>query len=134
MPHAFSSSTDKARIGCFTWIKADRTFDGLRQALNEPDDRIFVGDEPWQLQRVRENRTKYISSISITKAPGSKLSEEWFDFSLPLNHGLVAIIGNRGMGKSALTDTLAVLGNSHSSKLSFLDQQHFCHPKNNKGW
>jgi len=131
--HAFSTSTDKDRIGnCFTWIKADRTFDGLRQALNESGDRIFIGDEPKQLQRVRENRTKYISSISITKAPGSTLSEEWFDFSLPLNHGLVAIIGNRGMGKSALTDTLAVLGDSHSSKLSFLDQQHFCNAKDNK--
>jgi ABC-type lipoprotein export system ATPase subunit len=132
--HSYSSSGDKDRIGnCFTWIKADTTFDGLRQALNEPDDRIYIGDEPEQLRRVRENRTKYISSISITKAEDAKLAEEWFDFTLPLNHGLIAIIGNRGMGKSALADTLAMLGDSHSSKFSFLDQRHFCNPKDNKG-
>lgn len=131
--HAFSSSADKDRIGnCFTWIKADTTFDGLRQALNEPEERIFIGDEPEQLQRVRENKTKYISSISVTKAPGSRLSEEWFDFTLPLNHGLVAIIGNRGMGKSALADTIALLGDSHSTKFSFLDPRHFRNPKDNK--
>jgi ABC-type lipoprotein export system ATPase subunit len=132
--HCYSSSKDKDRIGnCFTWIKADTTFDGLRQALNEPDDRIYVGDEPGQLRRVRENKTKYISCISMAKEDNSKLAEEWFDFNLPLNHGLVAIIGNRGMGKSALADTLAMLGDSHSSKFSFLDQRHFCNPRDNKG-
>jgi energy-coupling factor transporter ATP-binding protein EcfA2 len=132
--HSYSSSRDKDRIGnCFTWIKADATFHGLRQALNEPDDRIYVGDEPEQFRRVRENRTKYISFVSIAKAKDSRLAEEWFDFTLPLNHGLIAIIGNRGMGKSALADTLAMLGDSHSDKFSFLDQRHFCNPRDNKG-
>jgi ABC-type lipoprotein export system ATPase subunit len=131
--HALSSSADKDRIGnCFTWIKADTTFEGLRQALHEPDERIFVGDEPEQLRRVRENRTKYVKSLRITKAPGSTLAEQWFDIDLPLNHGLIAIIGNRGMGKSALADTLAVLGDSHSRRFSFLDENHFCNPKDNK--
>jgi len=45
--HNYSSSQDKDRIGnCFTWIKADSTFDGFRQALTEFDQRVFVGDTP----------------------------------------------------------------------------------------
>ncbi|GEM_PF-1650200 len=36
----------------------------------------------------------------------------WFkDIEIPLNYGLVAIIGNKGNGKSALTDIISLCGN-----------------------
>lgn len=45
--HYFSSSEDKDRIGkCFTWLKADPTFEGLKQVINEPSERIYVGEKP----------------------------------------------------------------------------------------
>ena len=47
--HALSTSENKDRVGnCFTWIKADSTFEGLRQAVTEFAQRVFVGDVPPQ--------------------------------------------------------------------------------------
>jgi ABC-type glutathione transport system ATPase component len=52
----------------------------------------------------------------------------WFDCELPLNADMVAIIGNKGSGKSALADILALAGNSHCDPgyFSFLTKQRFC--------
>ena len=41
--HYPSTSTEKDRIGnCNTWVKADPNFEGLKQIIYEPDDRIKV--------------------------------------------------------------------------------------------
>jgi ABC-type lipoprotein export system ATPase subunit len=132
--HSFAGTTEKDRIGnCFTWIKSDTTFAGLRHALLEFDDRIFVGEEPPKLREVRQNRTHYISSVEFRKAAGSKLDEFWFDGQVPINHGLVAIIGNKGSGKSALADTIGLVGNCQQHKsFSFLSETRFRDPKENK--
>ena len=130
--HALSSSADKDRVGnCFTWIKADTTFDGLLQALTEFEDRIFVGDAPPKRLLVENNRTKYISSIRVNRKPGSTLAETWFDVDLPLSHDLVAIIGNKGSGKSALADIAALAGDTRNFKgFSFLNDKRFRNPRN----
>src|SRR3989338_8780277 len=83
--HYFRDATCKDRIGkCFTWIKADPTFEGLRQVLNEPDERVFVGGIPPKMVHVQNNKTKYIKSISIERKPEASLSEIWFDNTIPL--------------------------------------------------
>ncbi len=52
--------------------------------------------------------------------------EHWFDGkSVELNPGLIAIIGNKGSGKSALADILALAGNSHCADLEFLTEERF---------
>lgn len=120
--HHLSSSSDKDRIGnCFTWLKADTTFEGLKQVANDKS-RIFIGQEPPLLVRVKQNPTKYIRNLAISKVANSSLTETWFDgFSLDLNPGLVAIIGNKGNGKSAISDTLGLVGNTQNFKdFSFL--------------
>lgn len=90
--HALSTSEDKDRIGnCFTWIKADPTFEGLKQALTEFDDRVFIGDAPPKRLLVERNRTKYASSIRISRKPGSTNIDTWFDVDLPLSHDLELI-------------------------------------------
>ena len=132
--HSLSDSREKDRIGnCFTWIKSDTTFAGLRHALLEFDDRVFVGDEPPKLKEIRQNKTQYIGSVIFRKVAGSILEESWFSGQVPLNHGLVAIIGNKGSGKSALADTIGLLGNSHQANaFSFLNERRFRDPKRNK--
>jgi ABC-type lipoprotein export system ATPase subunit len=115
------------------WVKADPTFEGLLKVLIEPEDRVFIGDKPEQLKALEERSSKFINHISIKKKHGSSLLEKWFDCDIPLNPGLVAIIGNKGSGKSALGETIGLLGKSaNASSFSFLNVKRFRQPKNNK--
>ncbi|RSL18664.1 hypothetical protein EDE15_4259 [Edaphobacter aggregans] len=132
--HAFRGSSHKDRLGnCFTWVKSDTTFAGLLQLLIEPDERIYVGDMPPQVARVQNNPTKYISSIEIKRKPTATIGEVWFNNTLPLNPGLVAIIGNKGKGKSALTDIIGLLCNTRQNKdFTFLSPENFRQLRDNK--
>ena len=83
--------------------------------------------------RIAAHPTKYIESIHFTKIPGSKLGEAWFDGTVPINPGLVAIIGNKGSGKTALAEAIGLLGNCESANsFSFLNASKFRQSKNNK--
>lgn len=109
-----------------TWIKADPTFQGLQQAVMEPAKRSFIGERPPKQIEIDENKTFFIDRVSVSKqistAPGN-----WLDGTdLPLNSDLVAIIGNKGSGKSALADVIALLGNSRQKlHFSFLQKNRF---------
>lgn len=129
--HVTSDSQNKDRIGsCFTWIKADATFQGLQQAITEFDQRVFVGDTPPKQIMVKNNRTKYLDRIIIKKKAESKLIETWFDLDIPLNQDLVAIIGNKGSGKSALADVIALAGMTKNfDNFSFLNESRFRNPR-----
>lgn len=110
-----------------TWIKADPTWRGLQQAIREPAKRCFIGAMPPKLERVSANKTFYIDQIRLGKVGSSTLAESWFDgCTVPLNPDLVAIIGNKGSGKSALADVLALVGNSQQhAHFSFLKADRF---------
>lgn len=129
--HSLSTTNVKDRVGnCFTWIKADSTFRGLLQAIQEFEDRVYVGDNPPKRVIVEQNKTKFINSIRIAKKEDSTLPEPWFNSEIPLNPDLVAIIGNKGSGKSALSDVLALVGNTrHYEKFSFLKDTRFRNSK-----
>jgi energy-coupling factor transporter ATP-binding protein EcfA2 len=87
----------------FCWIKADPTFEGLRQILYEPADRVFIGPTP----PLYHDEARVVRSITLGASNG------WFnDATIPLNSGLVAIIGQKGSGKSALAETIAHAGGS----------------------
>lgn len=125
--HYYSESEEKDRIGkCYTWIKADTSFEGLRQILFEPG-RIFLGEIPPKINYVSENKTKYIKSIEIKKKQGSTISEKWFNQKIELSKDLIAIIGNKGSGKSALVDIIGLLGNTKIKRdhFPFLNQGQF---------
>ena len=113
--------------GQATWIKADPTWQGLLQAIREPEKRCFIGKFPIKNKKISENKTFYIDSLSINKKEKSSLKEDWLDgVNIKFNPDLVAIIGNRGSGKSALADILALLGNSQNhDHFSFLKPDRF---------
>ncbi|KVD82562.1 ABC transporter [Burkholderia stagnalis] len=122
---------DKRGYGDFpsrkiTWIKADPTFHGLQQAILEPAKRSYIGARPPKQLEIEANKTFFIDRVSVSKqvptAPG-----KWLDgVDLPLNPDLVAIIGNKGSGKSALADIIALLGNSRQREhFSFLQKNRF---------
>lgn len=126
--HSFSTAPNiKDRIGnSFTWLKADLTFEGLKQVANDKS-RIFIGDIPPLLQRTDSKPTKFINSLTIGKVESSTLGEKWFEgFSLEFNPSLVAIIGNKGQGKSAIADIIGLLGNTPNyDDFSFLNNDKF---------
>lgn len=97
----------------FCWIKGDLTFESLHQVCMEPEDRVFIGKEPPRGALAGNT----IKSIRVTNAPW--MAPSTFD----LNPGLIAIIGARGSGKTALADLIAMGGcavSNHLSDKSFL--------------
>jgi energy-coupling factor transporter ATP-binding protein EcfA2 len=81
----------------YSWIKGGLEFDALRQACIDPEGRAYVGSEPPRSAMP----SQVISHLSITNA-GWMANPE-----IKLNPGLVAIIGARGSGKTALADMIA---------------------------
>ncbi|MGH9437202.1 MAG: PHP domain-containing protein, partial [Terriglobia bacterium] len=111
------------------WLRADPTFRGLLMILREPRDRVFIGGRPPELIRAQQNPTKYIRSISFRRKGSAPATERWFSGAIPFNTGLVAVIGNKGSGKSALSDTLGLLGaTKNAGAFSFLSAERFRHP------
>ncbi|WP_339907167.1 TrlF family AAA-like ATPase [Symmachiella dynata] len=116
-----------------TWLKAQPTFKGLQQVCNEPALRCHIGETPKKLGHVQQNPTKYLKTLALKKCEGSMFDEHWFDGKeILLNPGLIAIIGNKGSGKSALADILALAGNSHCPKMEFLNGDRFRKNNDNK--
>lgn len=109
------------------WIKADTTFEGLKQILYEPEDRVFLGDNPEILEKIKTSPTKFIKSLRVSKTGDSNHEDKWFEnVEIQFNPELVAIIGNKGKGKSAVVDIIGSMGNSQNYKyFSFLNDDKF---------
>ena len=91
-----SDSHDQESVGQpvdnrFSWIKGDLVFDALRQACIDPEGRAFVGERPPRSPMP----SQVISHVKLDNADWAATPE------IPLNPGLVAIIGARGSGKTA---------------------------------
>ncbi len=97
-----SDAHDNATVGQpvqdrYTWVKGAVTFDALRQAYIDPAGRAFVATDPPRAAMP----SQVIDSVELENAP-------WVSTPvIPLNSGLVAIIGARGSGKTALADIIA---------------------------
>ena len=114
----------------YTWIKADTTFEGLKQIIYEPEERV----------RIQESNPEYdfdkptFSKISIGQSIEVFQNEQVkFDKTeLPLNKNLVTIIGGRGTGKSLLLNYIAntfkkpiIAYQNKDKSIQFNDSKHF---------
>jgi energy-coupling factor transporter ATP-binding protein EcfA2 len=90
------------------WIKGIPSFDALRQACIDPE-RAFVGPSPpsWAAA------SQVIDEVIIENAPWAQTP------AVKLNPGLVAIIGARGSGKTALVDMIAAGCDSYFESKEF---------------
>lgn len=126
---ATSDAHRQGEVGrSFTWIKAELSFEGLRHVVFERDRVSF--EKPDLLTRMEQSPSKFLSKVDITKTSNATMSEVWYNnISINLNPGLVAIIGNKGSGKSAITDIIGLCANSKTGYWSFLTPQKFRSPK-----
>lgn len=104
--HNIREYTTKEKL----WIKADMTFEGLKQILFEPEERVRI-----QAAKPDEKDIyKVIDSI--------KLDEKGFwQGEIPLNSNLNTIIGGRSTGKSSLLKVIAAKhGNTDVPEKDFI--------------
>lgn len=92
-------NTKEKELGhCFTWIKADPTFEGLKQIIYEYGERIKIQDEKPDFKEDKEiiDEIRFIS-------PSNKFRNE----KIYLNPNLNVIIGGKSSGKSILLYSIA---------------------------
>lgn len=78
------------------WIKADLTFNGLKQILYEPEERI----------RIQQNKPDDKKGYQVIDSVTLQENEFWND-TICLNENLNTIIGGRSTGKSTLLKSIA---------------------------
>ena len=107
--HQFAESSDKDRLGkCFTWIKADPTFEGLRQAVFEYPGRVLISDHPplEPLLQIKRARFSFPGDTVLSRDG----QEDVFCFSgshdLSFSPYMTCVIGGRGSGKSTLLNLI----------------------------
>jgi ABC-type cobalamin/Fe3+-siderophores transport system ATPase subunit len=91
----------------FTWIKADPTFEGLKQILYEPDERVRIQktDPTYDFEKSPFTEIQISENVEIFENEQDNVTFE--KSILSLNNSLVSIIGGRGTGKSILIDYIA---------------------------
>ncbi|NOZ83997.1 MAG: hypothetical protein GXP60_04195 [Epsilonproteobacteria bacterium] len=85
----------------FCWIKADLTFEGLKQILCEPKDRV----------KIQANKPEEKSGYHVIKS--IDINSEICKQTILLNPNLNTIIGGRSTGKSTLLQLIAHRVNSN---------------------
>ncbi|HKV37645.1 MAG TPA: ATP-binding protein, partial [Blastocatellia bacterium] len=97
-----SDAHDNQKVGNpdlerYCWINGDLTFETLRQAVIEPEERAWIG----RSSPAHSQPSTFIRSVCTLDTPWLASDE------VVLNRGLVAIIGAKGSGKTALVDMIA---------------------------
>lgn len=113
--------SQKDRIGkCFTWIKADPTFNGLKQVIHEPVTRILIRDEK------PDAKTDY-NVIDRVRFNAHPTSDHFDQAPIELNPNLNVIIGGKSSGKSLLLFHIAktIDPNQVKEKLGVINEKEY---------
>ncbi len=86
----------------FSWVKSKPTFEGLKQILYEPVERVRIQSE-------NPEPRKNIYTLSSIEINDSYINDELSikEQFIPLNSNLIGLTGGKGDGKTALLDLLA---------------------------
>jgi energy-coupling factor transporter ATP-binding protein EcfA2 len=111
---------DSKPIEKYCWIKAEPTFEGLKQIVYEPETRIFIGEEK------PKKPINTIDSITLKIPDDAKVDEDKFCFAgnnstYNLSPYFNCFIGGRGSGKSTILDFLGLHSNNPDSPKKFWD-------------
>ncbi|WP_141761180.1 AAA family ATPase [Corynebacterium sp. HMSC034E11] len=122
--HRFDDGVEPSRhLGkSKTWVRCSPNFDSLAFAIKKFEQRLSYG-EPDDRKRQLGLAGNVLKHISV-KRPSGKLVN--FDYGMDLNPGYAVVIGNRGQGKSALADWIAIAANTDPKiNFAFLNSERF---------
>ncbi|GAA8325567.1 PHP-associated domain-containing protein [Helicobacter pylori] len=94
----------------YTWIKAEKTFEGLKQIIYEPETRVSIDEKKPQdpLHKIDCVKLCFDGEIKITNEKGdAPFCYAGFDQKLYFSPNFTCVIGGRGSGKSTLLQLIA---------------------------
>lgn len=94
----------------YTWIKTEKTFEGLKQIIYEPETRVSIDEEKSQdpLHKIDCVGLCFDGEVKITNEKGdAPFCYAGFDQKLYFSPNFTCVIGGRGSGKSTLLQLIA---------------------------
>lgn len=119
--HGFAKdilNTNSKELGhCFTWIKADPTFEGLKQIIYEPLERVRIQKE--------EPESDKLDNLMIEEVSFETSHNKFTSEPIKLNKNLNVIIGGKSSGKSILLFKIAktLYANTDDDVLKYKDTE-----------
>ncbi|MCQ2928768.1 AAA family ATPase, partial [Helicobacter pylori] len=107
-----SSDAHKERLigKKYTWIKAKKTFEGLKQIIYEPETRVSIDEEKSQdpLYKIDSVGLNFDKEVKTTNEQGeTPFCYAGFNETLFFSPYFTCVIGGRGSGKSTLLQLIA---------------------------
>ena len=104
------------------WVRCSPNFNSLAFAIRKFEQRLSYG-EPEDRKRKLGLTGNILKYISVERPSGALID---FDYGIDMNPGYTAVIGNRGQGKSALADWIAISANTDPNiSFAFLNNERF---------
>ncbi|GAA8937814.1 hypothetical protein SLK260_08690 [Helicobacter pylori] len=94
----------------YTWIKAEKTFEGLKQIIYEPETRVSINENKPQdpLYKIDSVGLNFDKAVKITNEQGeTPFCYAGFNEMLFFSPYFTCVIGGRGSGKSTLLQLIA---------------------------
>ncbi len=105
----------KYQLKSYCWIKADPTFDGLKQIVYEPEGRVRIQE----LEPEEKSNYNIIDRVEYKNFSDAEKQVVYF------NQNLNSIIGSRATGKSNLLKNIAFAVDPEQCKEKGIDQEDF---------
>ncbi|MCQ2758063.1 ATPase [Helicobacter pylori] len=106
-----SDAHEEEKIGKkYTWIKAEKTFEGLKQIIYEPETRVSIGEEKSQdpLYKIDSVGLNFDEEVKTTnEQDDTPFCYAGFNETLFFSPNFTCVIGGRGSGKSTLLQLIA---------------------------
>ncbi len=106
-----SDAHEEEQIGNkYTWIKAEKTFEGLKQIIYEPETRVSIGEEKPQdpLYKIDSVGLNFDEEVKTTnEQDDTPFCYAGFNETLFFSPNFTCVIGGRGSGKSTLLQLIA---------------------------
>ncbi|NOK31465.1 AAA family ATPase [Helicobacter pylori E48] len=92
----------------YTWIKAEKTFEGLKQIVYEPETRVSIDKPQDPLYKIDSVGLHFNEDVKITNEKGDiPFCYAGFNETLFFSPNFTCVIGGRGSGKSTLLQLIA---------------------------